>query len=235
MKILSVIFFTLISFSHSSQITFAKKETKDSLYRNQAYVFINRTNTYRTLIPNEDFIPGNLGERVNEKSLNTYSFGIGLKGHILKNLIWDGGMAYIQNGEQYNFASIINDSTFAYQTYYKYIAMPLKLNFTFGKSVRIFGGAGILPQLFLNYKQKQQWETALGSRESNIIKTKDGFNTFITSAVFNLGISFHSKNGYGIFVNPEYRLQLQNGLGKTSYFKHKSYGFGFSAGITKEL
>jgi hypothetical protein len=113
--------------------------------------------------------------------------------------------------------------------------MPLKINFTFGKSIRIFGGAGIIPHLFLNYKQKQQWETVLGSRESNVITTKDGFNTFITSAVFNLGISLHSKNGYGLFVNPEYRFQLQNGLGKTSYFKHKSYGLGFSAGITKEL
>lgn len=235
MKIFTLFFLLLISFSYTSQVTFAKKPVKDSLYRNQAYIFLNRTNTFRILIPNEDFIPGNLGERVNEVSLNTYSFGIGLQGHLLKNLIWDGGMAYIQNGEQYNFESTTSDSTFSYQTYYKYISMPLKLNFTFGKSVRIFGGAGILPQLFLNYKQKQQWETVLGNRESNVIKTKDGFNTFITSAVFNLGISLHSKNGYGIFINPEYRFQLQNGLGKTSYFKHKSFGFGFSAGITKEL
>lgn len=235
MKNLLLLFFILPSLNYFSQITFAKKPVKDSLYRNQAYAFINRTSTYRTLIPNEDFIPGNLGERINEKSLNTYSFGIGLKGHLIKNLIWDGGLSYLQNGEQYNYESPMSDSTFAYQTYYKYIAMPLKINFTFGKSIRIFGGVGIIPHLFLNYKQKQQWETVLGSRESNVIRTKDGFNTFITSAVFNLGISLHSKNGYGLFINPEYRFQLQNGLGKTSYFKHKSYGLGFSAGITKEL
>ncbi|MBM3452116.1 MAG: hypothetical protein FJX84_03115 [Bacteroidetes bacterium] len=235
MKLPALIFIQFVSLSLISQITFTKKPIKDSLYRNHIYAFINRTNTFRMLVPNEDFIPGNLGERVNEKSLNTYSFGIGLKGYVVKNLIWDGGMTYIQNGEQYNFESATNDSTFAYQTYYKYIAMPLKLNFTFGKSVRIFGGAGILPKLFLNYKQKQQWETVLGSRESNVIQTKDGFNTFVTSAIFNLGISLHSKNGYGIFINPEYRLQLQNSLGKTSYFKHKSSGLGISLGILKEL
>lgn len=225
----------LLNFQCKSQITFSEKVKNDSLFRNQAYVAFNRTNSYRTLVPNDNFIPGSLGERMYEKALNTYSFGIGLKGHITKFLIWDGGLMYLQNGEQYKFISVNSDSTFSYQNYYKYIAMPIKLNITIGHKLRLFGGVGIIPQLFMNYKQNQQWETTLGSRESSTIKSKDGFNYFTTSYICNLGVSIHMKNNFGIFISAEYRSQIQNGFGKFSYFKHKSFGSGISVGISKEL
>jgi hypothetical protein len=229
------ILFLFFFFKVNSQITFTEKDEKDSMNRNQAYVFLNQTNSFRSLIPNEDFIPGNLGEKKYEKVLKTYSFGLGLKGFLHKNVIWDAGLMYLQNGEQYEFNSITSDSSFSYQNYYKYIAMPVKINFTVGHKVRVFGGVGLVPQLFLNYRQNQQWETTLGSRESNKIESKDGFNTFIASVAYNLGISLHSKNGYGLFISGDYRAQIQNGFNKLSYFKHKSSGTGFSIGITKEI
>jgi hypothetical protein len=228
-------FFSLSIFQLNAQITFVEKVKKDSLFRNQAYVFLNRTNSFRLLTPNDDFIAGELGEKKFEKALNTYSFGLGLKGYLSRFFLWDAGMMYLQNGEQYEYKSIISDTSFSYQNYYKYISMPLKLNFTFGNKVRFFGGIGLIPQLFLNYRQYQQWETTLGNRESNKINTKDGFNSFTTSIVYNAGISLHSKKSYGIFVSADYRNQIQNGYNKTSYFKHKSYGAGFTVGLIKEL
>lgn len=235
MKLFFFLALVLLKAQLNAQITFSEKEKKDSLFRNQAYVAINRTNSFRTLVPNDDFIPGNLGERINEKALNTYSFGIGLKGHLTKFLIWDGGLMYLQNGEQYEFDSANSDSTFSYQNYYKYMALPIKLNVTIGHKLRLFGGVGIIPQLFMNYRQNQQWETTLGNRESATIKSKDGFNYFTASYAINLGVSIHMKNNFGLFLSAEYRSQIQNGYGKISYFKHKSSGLGISLGISKEL
>jgi hypothetical protein len=217
------------------QIEVISKPVKDSLYRNIAYGFLNVTNVNRTLSPNENFIPGIIGERANETALRTYSFGLGLKGHLTKRIIWDGGISYLQNGEQYEFIAFSKDTSFSYQTYYKYIAMPLKLNFIVGNFVQFYGGIGILPQLFLSYRQNQQWETTLGSKDTDIIRSKNDYNSFITSVLINLGLSITTSKGVGVFISPEYRYQLQNGYGKLSSFKHKSFGLGVSFGISKEL
>lgn len=217
------------------QIELISKPKKDSLFRNRAYGFLNITEVNRTLSPNNDFLPGELGERANESALRTYSFGLGLKGHLTKFLIWDGGISYLQNGEQYSYSPITNDTSFSYQSYYKYIAMPLRLNFSVGKVIQFYGGIGILPQLFLGYRQNQQWETTLGSKGSEVIRTKNDFNSFVTSALINLGLSVNTTKGYGFFISPEYRYQLQNGYGKLSSFTHKSFGLGISFGVSMEL
>jgi hypothetical protein len=235
MKSLPFIVFLLFVNAVNSQIEVMKKPKKDTLFRNKAYGFLNITNVNRTLSPNQDFLPQDIGDRANETSLKTYSFGLGLKGHITKTIIWDGGMSYLQNGEQYEFSPITNDTSFSYQTYYKYIAMPLRLNFTVGKTIQFYGGVGILPQLFLSYRQNQQWETSLGSKGSDVIKDKSNYNSFITSVLFNLGLSITADNGYGLFISPEYRYQLQNGYGKLSSFVHKNFGLGISFGVSKEL
>jgi hypothetical protein len=232
-----LLFLFLQTFSAYSQITFANSTNskKDSVVKNQVYGFFNITNSKRFLSPNYDFLPEELGERSNERSLNTYSFGLGLKGLISRNFIWDGGIVYFQNGEQYDFKSLAGDSSFNYQSYYKYIAMPVRLNFTIGKSVKFFGGIGIVPQILVNYRQNQQWETKLGNREENSIKSKDGFSSFVASALFNLGLELQLNTGFGFFVSPEYRYQLMNTYTKTSSFIYRSYGFGVNIGITKEF
>ena len=235
MKSLPFIVLLLFANAVNSQIEVMKKPKKDTLFRNKAYGFLNITNVNRTLSPNQDFLPQDIGDRANETPLKTYSFGLGLKGHITKTIIWDGGISYLQNGEQYEFSPISNDTSFSYQTYYKYIAMPLRLNFTIGKTFQFYGGVGILPQLFLSYRQNQQWETSLGSKGTEIIRTKNNYNSFITSILFNLGLSITTDNGYGLFISPEYRYQLQNGYGKLSSFVHKNFGLGISFGISKEL
>jgi hypothetical protein len=235
MKLLPFIILFLFVYDVNSQIEVIEKPKKDSLFRNKAYCFLNITDVYRTLIPNQDFLPQEIGDRVNETSLKTYSFGLGLKGHISKTIIWDGGISYLQNGEQYEFSPITNDTSFSYQTYYKYIAMPIRLNFSVGKKIQFYGGVGILPQLFLSYRQNQQWETSLGSKGTDIIKTKNDYNSFITSVLFNLGLSITTDKGYGLFISPEYRYQLQNGYGKLSSFVHKNFGLGISCGISKDL
>ena len=217
------------------QIEVISKPIKDSFYRNVAYGFLNVTNVNRTLSPNENFIPGVIGDRANETALRTYSFGLGLKGHLTKRIIWDGGISYLQNGEQYEYIAFSMDTSFSYQTYYKYIAMPLKLNFIVGNFVQFYGGIGILPQLFLSYRQNQQWETTLGSKGTEIIKSKNDYNSFVTSVLVNLGLSITTSKGVGVFISPEYRHQLQNGYGKLSSYRHKNFGLGVSLGISKEL
>jgi hypothetical protein len=227
----------LQSLSIYSQITFTNSTNskKDSVVKNQVYGFFNITNSKRFLSPNYDFLPEELGERSNETSLKTYSFGLGLKGHISRNFIWDGGIAYFQNGEQYVFKSLAGDTSFSYQSYYKYIAMPVRLNFTFGKSVKFFGGVGLVPQILVNYRQNQQWETKLGSNEKNTIKNKDNYSSFVVGAIFNLGIELNLNSGYGLFISPEYRYQLTNSYTKTASYIHRSFGLGVNIGITKEM
>ena len=75
MKSLPFIVLLLFVNAVNSQIEVMKKPKKDTLFRNKAYGFLNITNVNRTLSPNQDFLPQDIGDRANETPLKTYSFG----------------------------------------------------------------------------------------------------------------------------------------------------------------
>ncbi len=174
-----------------------------------------------------------LGERAFEEKYNTWSFGIGIQNQLNAFLMWDGGISYYRHGEQYNF--IQSDTTFHYQTTYSYISMPLRLNFTYGKNVKLIAGGGLLPQMFTGYKQERQWTTSTNSSGSDEFKTKSGYNPFILSAIFNVGCALDFQNNWSLFVSPEARIQLTSSYLSQDDYIHKNRAYGITFGLIRSL
>lgn len=211
------------------------KERKEKVSggKTSVYLMTNWSLTNRTLTENEGLYAEPLGKRADETSLNTWSFGIGLRNTIHANVFWDGGISFYRNGESYLFNG--QDTMFAYQTYYNYIAMPLRINAVVGKDFQWNAGIGIVPQMFTSYRQEQQWETTTDSKGDETIKTKSGYNSFAISAIFNVGLTMNFSNGWGLFVSPEARLQLNSTYREIDPYVHKGRMFGVSFGLVRNL
>jgi hypothetical protein len=104
-----------------------------------------------------------------------------------------------------------------------------------GKEIQWHFGAGILPQMFIQYSQKQQWTTTLNSSDSKVIKTNSGYSPFVLSAIFNAGVQFNFSNGWGVLVSPELRIQLNSTYLKQAAYIHKARCYGISFGLIKNL
>ena len=215
--------------------TSVKKEKVKSSTGSQTsiYAISNWSKTNRTLESNSGYFGDTLGTRADETLIQHWSFGLGLRNRINRFLVWDGGMYFSRNGEQYAFSG--TDTTFAYQTTYSYIGMPLRLNVSMGKEIQWHFGAGILPQMFIQYSQKQQWTTTLNSSDSKVIKTNSGYSPFVLSAIFNAGVQFNFSNGWGVLVSPELRIQLNSTYLKQAAYIHKARCYGISFGLIKNL
>lgn len=210
-----------------------EKKQRETDGKTAVYVLSNWSVTNRSLTENEGLYAEPLGTRGDETSLNTWSFGIGLRNSIHKNVYWDGGISFYRNGESYLFNGV--DTMFAYQTYYNYIAMPLRLNAMIGKDFQWHAGLGIVPQMFSSYRQEQQWETTTDSKGDETIKTNSGYNTFAISAIFNIGLTMNFSNGWGIIVSPEARIQLNSTYREIDPYVHKGRMYGVSFGLIRNL
>lgn len=197
------------------------------------YAITNWSTTFRTLEPNSGYFGDSLGTRADETSVKNWSFGLGLRNRINRFLVWDGGLFFSRNGEQYAFVG--QDTSFSYQTTYSYIGMPLRINLSMGKDIEWHVGAGLLPQMFMQYGQNQHWTTPLGSSENRMIKTNSGYTPVVVSAVFNAGVQFNFSNGWGLIVSPELRIQLNSTYLKQDAYVHKARCYGVSFGLIKNL
>ncbi len=197
------------------------------------YLVSNWSNTFRTLVPNKGFYGDSVGNRAFEKPLNTWSFGLGMQNNINKFLFWDGGISFTRNGETYRFEEA--DTNYTYTSVYTYISMPLRLNFTYGKKFQVYGGLGLVPQMFTGFKQEINYTRKDGSEDSQTIKTKNGYNPFVVSAIFNVGCMYHFNNGWGLLLSPEARIQLSSTYGKQEGFIQKAKCLGVTFGIIKSL
>jgi len=197
------------------------------------YAISNWSKTFRTLESNTGYFGDTLGTRADETLIQNWSFGLGLRNRINRFLVWDGGMYFNRNGEQYAFVG--TDTTFSYQTTYSYIGMPLRINLSMGKEIQWHVGVGLLPQMFVQYNQKQQWTTTLNSSDSQVIKTNSGYNPFVISAIFNAGVQFNFSSGWGVIISPELRIQLNSTYQKQAAYIHKARAYGVSFGLIKNI
>lgn len=199
----------------------------------EVFFLTNFSATNRSLVTNEGLFADTLGERANEGGLNIWSFGIGFRSQLKPYLAWQGGLSLLRNGESYDFRG--TDTAFSYQTSYTYVAMPIKLLYTYGKKYRVYGAVGLVPQMFFGYKQEQQFETTLNATGEETIKLKTGYNTFVMSTVLNIGVQAYFQNKFSLFLEPEYRYQFTNSYVKTDGLKHYASAFGFNLGLTYTL
>ena len=227
---------TLQSFSQIVSKDGTKLKNKKTKPVTYAFLEFNRTSSFRGLTENKEFITYPLGERANEQPLKIWSYFLGMNTGLTNFLRFEGGISYLQNGEQYSYQGPLgSDSTFSYQTKYKYIAMPCQLKVEFGNSFRFSLGAGIMPQLFNGYRQDQQWTTETGSKNEKTIKDNTTCNSFGLSVISSAGVHYVGMKSWGLFLKVNYRQQLTNTLTKYGDYVHFSKGLGYSIGISKNL
>jgi hypothetical protein len=208
-------------------------ESKQKDGSTSVYFIANWSKTNRLLESNGGLYGDTLGERANEESLNKWSFGLGMQNKLNKYLMWDGGIYLSRNGESYNFTGI--DTSYSYKTTYNYVGMPIRLNFTYGETFKFYAGAGLMPQMFTRYRQEREWTTSNNSSEKETFKTKSGYNPFVLSAIFNIGLILNFENNWALFVSPEARIQLTSSYPKLDGFIHKGRAYGISFGLIRNL
>jgi hypothetical protein len=210
-----------------------KKKAVEIEGRTSIYALANWSSTSRVLTENEGLYAEPLGTRADETSLTVWSYGLGFRNRVNKFIYWDGGISFYRNGESYLYEGA--DTMFAYQTYYNYISMPLRINFCYGKNFLWNAGIGLVPQMFNGYRQEQQWETTTDSKGTETIKARNGYNSFALSAVFNVGLTMNFDNGWGLILMPEARIQLTSTYMETSSYIHKARAYGFSVGLIRNI
>ena len=197
------------------------------------FTIANWSNTFRRLEVNEGLFGDSIGARANETSYNRWSFGVGFQSMLTNHLMFEGGMSYMRNGEQYSFSE--TDTSYIYTSQYSYISMPIKLYYTFGEKLKLIVGGGIVPQMFMGYKQDLTWESKDKTEGAEIIKTKQGFNTFVISAVANVGVKYEYSPKMAVLFVPEYKTQLNSSFGKIDAYQHFGRSIGFNIGLTYKL
>ncbi|MFM7566924.1 MAG: hypothetical protein ACKO4K_09270 [Flavobacteriales bacterium] len=202
----------------------------------QCFVDFQRTQSFRTLEPNVAFLNTPLGQRALEKPLTAWSYGAGLLTSVGRFGRLETGIHWIQNGESYDFKSSANDSTFHYESRYRYIGMPLALMVSYGKQFSLFFGPGITPMLFSGYAQKRTWTNAYGAQNDDKINVKNNTYSSAVIQVFGqIGCQYRSKNGWGSYIKGGYRKHITNTYSKYNDYIHRAMGWSIQFGITKEL
>lgn len=210
-----------------------EKNEKDSLSATSIYMNTNWSYTPRKLTTNDGLFGDSLGERANEKAGNRWSFGLGFRTQIHKHFALEGGISFMRNSEKYDFEGV--DTAYSYVSEYSYLALPIKLYYTYGESIKFIGGVGITPQMFLRYKQERNWKTSEGKEESEKFKTTTGFNSFVISATVSAGVQVELGKRVGVQVIPEYRIQLTSSNDKQDPYKHFARAIGINLGLVVRL
>lgn len=245
---IATIFFLSMTFSGLSQIelggeeepetvkTEEVKEIKDKRAQDgstEVYLVSNWSSTSRKLEMNDAPFGDPLGDREFEKSLNKWSFGIGFRNKINEFISVQAGISYMRNGESYLFEE--SDTLFKYSTTYSYIAMPVKVLYTYGDEIKFLAGGGVTPQLFNGYKQEQEWRDKVNATGDDEISLKNGFSTFVLSAAINVGIQVQFSDNMSLLFMPEYRIQLTDSYEVTDSYNHFGRAIGFDLGLTYKL
>ncbi len=206
-------------------------KTKDN--STSVFVTANWSYTTRKLIENDGFFGDPLGEREFEFNSNHWSYELGFRNKINKHLSWEGGIAFLQNGERYSFEGA--DSSYSYTSKYMYIAMPVKLYYTYGESFKLLVGGGVVPQMFVGYRQNIEYTRADNSKETEEVKLRSGYNPFVMSAVVNIGTQINLGGSWSFLFVPEYRIQLTSSYEQNDSYKHYARALGFNMGLILDL
>lgn len=246
-KIYAVAFLSLMTTAAYSQIeissdaepadTLSKKKKRPSIDKSQSntefFAITNWSSTSRKLIENpsnQGVFAQPLGERANETSLNTWSFGIGIKQRVHEFVTWEGGISFLKNGENYLYET--SDTTHSYTTTYSYISMPVKVYFTYGNNIRLYAGVGLVPQMFLKYKQDRAWKNAVNTETDESFSTQNGYRSAVLSAVANVGVQINMGKSMSLLVMPEYRFQLTSTNINESPYSHFGRALGVNIGLS---
>jgi hypothetical protein len=108
----------------------AKKKSgwKQEKMTTQVALELTRNQSFRTLVPNAEFLNTPLGERANETPSTLWSYGLGIQTGLGKWVRFESGLLWLQQGEQYAFNDPNSDSSLNYSNRYRYLGLPLTYN-----------------------------------------------------------------------------------------------------------
>jgi hypothetical protein len=204
-------------------------------YPTRYYFESQRMEMFRSLVSNDAFLPTPLGTRADEISQKAWSHQIGICMGLSKNFYLDGAVSWMQNAEAYAFTALDSDSTFNYQTRYRYLALPLQMKVTFGDKIKFYSGLGLVPALYQGYRQDLQWSNPLGAKYDDQIKVNNAMNSFTLSWLCSTGFEANLDNNYSLRLGVLYRSQLNNSYSPYEDYIHKSMGWGLNFGVSKNL
>ena len=224
----------LISFGANAQLISSDQNKSRSKFNDQTYIYlgVDVLNSYRDLNPNIQHLNTPLGDRANEIPRWLTGYSIRVTVPIVNMLKVNTGLSFQQNGESFNWLSAETDSSFSYQTSFRYIAMPIQLSAEFGKKIGLSGACGLTPAIFSSFLQKQQWTNAMGSENSQDISIQDDCNSFIISFQADLGLHYHINEQFGMQITAQYRKQINNTYREFQNYIHKAHALGFNCSLS---
>lgn len=236
MKLTTLFFILVANFSFAQLVgNDLKKAPKNADTNSSIYIEAGYFSVSHTLKSNPDFLNKALGERLNETNLKLWSYTLGMVSPITRHFYFDGGLSYLQNGEEYSWSSSSSDSTFNYKTKYKYLGMPLQLKFQSGKDFQYFVSAGVIPQMYMGYIQNQNWKDSLGGSHEAKVKQFNNISSFVLSAVATAGFVLNFQNNLGLKFTAQYRRQLTDSYTEYNGYLHKTSAIGFTFGLIRKL
>jgi hypothetical protein len=211
-----------------------KKAITDSVQKTNEYVisYIPHNST-RSLTSNVAPYGKLLGELADEKSITNHDFEVVFRNQINKTIGLKFGLRFANTGEKYKLQ--IGDSTYSYITKYRYVALPIGVDFGFTLSPAItwISSATLLPQLNAGRVRKT---TTVSDKDKTVVtsdKSTDKINTAVFGVAFTTGLKFRLSTNVNFYISPEARFNLSNTFMKQSPYVHKAKTFGlvFSLGI----
>lgn len=209
-----------------------KKEfNRDSLNGSTYYLTGMYTYGHRSFTDNS---PYSTYETWNDQTAGS-SGGItlGLLMDLNKNFSLDMGISYFGQKENYNFDDPDSDSTYFFSNTYMQLGVPIKLRYTYGDRLQIFGFVGLTPLNLLNVRFNESYNTKQGLSiisETELIKEK--LSTFNLQTNAGFGMTYN-LDWVGFTLYPEFRYNVINTYNpKTRPVEHNMFGLAVHAGMT---
>lgn len=183
----------------------------------------------RSLTENTGLFAEPLGERAKETAIFTNNYFVGMRIRLHRQLHVDLGVSSAKNGEAYSYEQA--DSAFSYVSTYRHFAVPLRLQYVSNGNFKLIAGAGIQPQMFLKYKQEQEWTNKKGISGSQTISERNGYTQFTIAALANLGFQWQFGSNASLLVLPQASWQLNSSLSDQSPYIHKGIVYSVQVGL----
>lgn len=210
-----------------------KKEVNGSTsYDSKVFLGTTYASTFRTLEPNKnDLFADSLGARADETHRPVWSFHLGFTSDISRNFMWEAGISFLRNGEQYSFSA--TDTSHTYNSRYSWLGVPLKFYFKHDfNQLRLQVGIGAIPHMQMKFRRTDTFKNNDNVESTIETKTINGMNTFGVSAVGNIGLHYSITNRFGVYALFEYRHQLTSSYLKTYPYIHRGTAIGANFGLT---
>ncbi|MDX1652023.1 MAG: hypothetical protein R3277_06000 [Brumimicrobium sp.] len=195
----------------------------------EIYFGISPAYTYRTLEEREGIFGKDPAYRTAETGEWVSSFSGGIRNELNKHLFFEVGVGYFRNRVSYDFKE--PDSVFSYIHTYRHIAFPVRIAYTYGKDVSLYGALGVIPKAFIGMKEELTTLDISNKETTEERIFREGYNLILLDAVASLGTRIKFNRNYGIFALIEARTQLTDNFDKQSPFVRRPYALGFNVGF----